>query len=415
MARGVELSKRRDDIDSASGHSSDGESDRLMEDESGEISDEELEKKGDEDYFGDDLFGEICRAMYAARYVGPIMMVVFLFVGYCLVIHPYLRNGALNRDMISHDDLKMIRPMLGNDEMEILKVNIRNGETNFWMPEPSSDQVKLRFHAAATKKGTHQPPDLFYNGVVFGLTDQNSHALVYTQGAGNEHKSKDHRLLIEEVSDHRGHNDLHQDLLKMNPKPTAVMRRQTRYNVTGWDEHGYAVYFSYDDLRKQGKWSTDKLQPFKRVLADVLVIARHYRQVYVTAWYPHAFGKAHDDPDDPHRHTSVLQQVIPTRTGLFGIKSTVPVWMSAMNHTEPEPKKRKLRDYVYSKDWSEEDHWDHYKPGGHKHRKLSEEEKKNYELIKPFGTPAIVNGKQPARPQTQPKQKKRSFPKKNEL
>lgn len=413
MARGVELSRLGNDVGSPRSSGEDDENDRLIAEDS--TSDGEFEiprHKSDEDYFGDDLFGEICRAMFAARYVGPIMMVVFLFAGYCLVIHPYLRTGALGRDILSHDDLKMIRPMLNGDEMEILKTNTRNGETNFWMPEPSSDQVKLRFHAAATKKGTHQPPELFYNGVVFGLTDQNSHDLIYTQGAGHEHKPKDHRLLIEEVSDHRGHNDLHQDLLKMNPKPTAVMKRETRYNTTGWDEHGYAVYFSYDDLRKQGKWSTDKLQPFKRVLADVLVIARHYRQVYVTAWYPHAFGKAHDDPEDPHRHTSVLQQVIPTRTGLFGIKSTVPVWMSAINRTEPEPKKRRLRDYVYREEWSDQDHPDHYKPGGHRYRKLTEVEKKNYELIKPEGTPAIVRGQ---KVQPKPKKDKKAPPKKNEL
>lgn len=389
MSRGrLELSQRTAPAE----QSSDDETDHLIGDESesemADLKDREME----EDYFGDDLFGDICRAMYAARYLGPILMVTFLFIGYSVVIQPYLRKSALGRDMISHDDLQMIRPMLADGEMEMLKTNTRYGETNFCMPEPSKDQVKLRFHAAATKKGTHQPPELFYQGVVFGLTDQNSHDLLYTEGKGSEHKHKDHRLLVEEVSSHRGQNDLHQDLINMSPKPTAVMKRQTKYNTTGWEEHGYAVYFAYDDLKKQGKWSTDKLQPFKRVLSDVLVIARHYRQVYVTAWYPHAFGKANDDSNDPHRHTTVLQQVIPTRTGLFGIKSIVPVWMSAINHTDPEPKKRRLRDYVYEKEWSNEDHWDNYKPGGHRYRKLTEEEKENYELIKPKGTPAIFGG-----------------------
>jgi hypothetical protein len=362
---------------------------------------EEDDTVADKDYFGDDLFGEIIRAMYAARYLAPVFMVVAFIVGYHVVIAPFARNGALGRnEMISHDDLKMVRPMLANHEMESLKLKMREGETNFWMPEPSRDQVKLRFHAAASKKGTHQPPELFYQGVVFGLTDQNSHDLAYTQGRGNEHAvDKSHRLLVEEVTGHRGENDMLQDLEHMRPKPTAVMRRHTMYNVTGWEEHGFAVYFSYEDLKKQGKWSTDKLQPFKRVLEDVMVIARHYRQVYVMAWYPHAFGKTpplEDNLDDPHRHTTVLQQVIPTRTGLHGIKSTVPVWMSAVNHTEPEARKRTLRDHVYTKEWSDEDHWQDYKPGGKNYRRLSAEETARHryhqELIKPHGTKAVHKG-----------------------
>ena len=52
-----------------------------------------------------------------------------------------------------------------------------------------------------------------------------------------------------------------------------------------------AIYFAYTDLEKQGKLSSDKLMPYKRVLEDVLVIARNYKQVYIMAWYPHQFGR----------------------------------------------------------------------------------------------------------------------------
>lgn len=42
---------------------------------------------------------------------------------------------------------------------------------------------------------------------------------------------------------------------------------------------GLAVHFSYSDLEKQGKLSSDVLQPWKRVLEDVLILARQFKQV----------------------------------------------------------------------------------------------------------------------------------------
>lgn len=354
--------------------------------------DEAVGERKDEDLYGDDIFGEICRAIYQARYLAPILMVVGFAAAWSVIVAPYARKGPRSQPM-SRKEFHMTRPMLDKDQMEQLKVNTREGETNFWMPLPSYDQIKIRFHAAAPKHGTHEPPEIFYQGVIFGLTDANSHYLDYVKGRGDEHTREDHRLLVEEVTRHRGSNDLLRDLEHMTPQPTAVFKRQVQNNATGWEEHGLAVYFSYDDLKKQGKWSTDKRKPYKRVLEDVLVVARHYRQVYVTAWYPHAFGKPHEDENDPHRHETIIQEVVPTRTGLYGIRSTVPVWMSAVNHTRPERKesKRRLRDQVYQKEWDDADHWDDYKPGGKNYRRLTEEEKKKYlsELIKPHGTRAM--------------------------
>jgi hypothetical protein len=39
-------------------------------------------------------------------------------------------------------------------------------------PYPS---VKLKFHPIVGNHGTHRLPDLFYDGVFFGLTDEDSH------------------------------------------------------------------------------------------------------------------------------------------------------------------------------------------------------------------------------------------------
>jgi hypothetical protein len=131
----------------------------------------------------------------------------------------------------------------------------------------------------------------------------------------------------------------------------------------------------------------------------VLTIARDFKQVYVTVWYPHEYGHAGDDKaeqarvkENPYRFTSILQKIIPTRTGLAGISSHVPVWMSAVNQKKP---RRLVAEKGVKKEWSEDDHWSHYKPGGSKHVQWSEEELKamNYEYHP--GVKAVRTGQEP--------------------
>ena len=57
--------------------------------------------------------------------------------------------------------------------------------------------------------------------------------------------------------------------------------RESVYNVSGWHEAGFGVYFSYADLEKQGKLSNDHRKDGKwaRVSEDIMWIARKYRQV----------------------------------------------------------------------------------------------------------------------------------------
>ena len=73
----------------------------------------------------------------------------------------------------------------------------------------------------------------------------------------------------------------------------------------------------------------------------MLSIARKYNQVYIFRWQPHTFGAT--DPADPLKHQAVIQQVIPTRTGLNGIKSTVVVWLSEVNGSEPRSAPKVIR------------------------------------------------------------------------
>jgi len=288
------------------------------------------------------LLQEIQLAFWNARYMAPITALIGVFLAYQLAVAPYQVN-FMERQVSAVEDLGTLRPVLSPVEMRIIHTNLMHAETQFWMPLPSYDTIKLRFHPAVTSAGVHQPPELFYKGVVFGLTDKNSHKLSYTES---------HRDLA--------YTDLHQDLLQMRPHPTNVMMRLASNNGSRFEEAGYAVYFSYEDLEKQGKLSSDTLKPWKRVLEDILVIARNYRQVCVTAWYPHTFGMM-DDELDPYKYVSLIQQVIPTRTGLFELQSTVPVWMSAINNSAPQKP-----ELVYNKEWTEDDHPSMYVRGGSK-------------------------------------------------
>lgn len=105
------------------------------------------------------------------------------------------------------------------------------------------------------------------------------------------------------------------------------------------------MYFSYKDLAAQGMLSSDKLQPFKRVQEPILWTARKFKQIYITVWYPHQFGEKEANPAENrrHRHENIIQMVIPTRTGLDGLRSTSAVWLMERNSTRVEIPPRMVR------------------------------------------------------------------------
>lgn len=178
------------------------------------------------------------------------------------------------------------------------------------------------------------------------------------------------------------HKQLYDDLTQLPITPTHILHRAATFNDSAWQEHGYGVYYSWDDLSRHGQLSSDGLRPWKRVLPQMLAVARKFKQIHVTVWYPHQFGgtrrrrssakdhrllsekdavvvplpytpatetetaedgtvlvhsthRALQETHEPWRHINIVQEVVPTRTGLHGIKCSGAVWVSAINGTEP--------------------------------------------------------------------------------
>ena len=321
------------------------------------------------------LLGDILSAIYDARFAAPIFAAFSAFLVYQVTIAPYSDSNANAwKDQMAIDSrpFGLIRPNLSDHEMTYMHRVCMYAETSFELPLPSYDTIKIRFHTSVSDHGNDPPPDIFFQGVTFGITSQNPYNLEYTGQ-------------MEFLSE-----DLYADLLNMHPRPTSIMKRLASYNKTRWMESGYAVHFSYSDLLKSGKLSSDRRQPWKRVVDDVIEIARDYKQVYITVWYPHAFGQLEErrtssssssslgvsttamsgdgsqttnnelsgvhtieldnDEDDEyakrvpyakivkerkHESTVILQEIIPTRTGLSAIQSSTVVWLSAVNGSAP--------------------------------------------------------------------------------
>ena len=315
------------------------------------------------------FLGDILSAIYDARFAAPIFAAFSAFLVYQLTIAPYSDSNANAwKDQMAIDSrpFGLIRPNLSDHEMTYIHRVCMYAETSFVLPLPSYDTVKIRFHTSVSDHGNDPPPDIFFQGVTFGITSQNPYNLEYTGQ-------------MEFASE-----DLYADLLNMHPRPTSVMKRLASYNQTRWMESGYAVHFSYSDLLKSGKLSSDRRQPWKRVVDDIIEIARDYKQVYITVWYPHAFGQLEerhtsssrdisttavsgdssqttddnlpgirsveldDDDEDAkqvpytkiikqrkHESSVILQEIIPTRTGLGAIQSSTVVWLSAVNGSAP--------------------------------------------------------------------------------
>ena len=84
-------------------------------------------------------------------------------------------------------------------------------------------------------------------------------------------------------------------------------------------------------------------------MQDILVVTRRYRQVYITMWYPYTFGDESNEKSK-HNYTTIVQEIVPTRTGLNGVKSSAAVWLSAVNFTEPQPPQ-----VIYEKEWDDDE------------------------------------------------------------
>mmetsp|Transcript_14656 Transcript_14656/g.32916 ORF Transcript_14656/g.32916 Transcript_14656/m.32916 type:complete len:309 (-) Transcript_14656:83-1009(-) len=281
------------------------------------------------------MWGDLKLAVYDVRLSAPIIALLGMLLAYHITIAPYRHNivGGGNTPM---KDLNGIRPLLDSSTLLSIQQIMLRQENKLQLPvdldtgsfgglRTSGGTVSYRWVPTVNKFGTHELPDFFYEGVLFGISAQNSHDVMYSSEP----------MLTP--------GSLYEDLQAMQPQPTFIMERTAQCNQTDWIEAGYAVYFSYADLQKQGLLSGDKLFPWKRVQEPVMWIARKFKQVYITVWYPHQFGaKGAQDTLTPlaqsqiqrHRYENIIQTVIPTRTGMDSLKSTAAVWLVAVNMTE---------------------------------------------------------------------------------
>lgn len=65
--------------------------------------------------------------------------------------------------------------MLSTDEIKEIHANLIGAETTFWLPPPFHDIVKLKHFTHVDDDGNIQPPKLFYDGVIYGVTAESSH------------------------------------------------------------------------------------------------------------------------------------------------------------------------------------------------------------------------------------------------
>lgn len=266
-------------------------------------------KDDEEDLSAVSFLQELRLALFEARYWAPICAIICFFVAFYVTTTPYQQQSLYKRQINSLDDLKLVRPMLVHSEIGKIKQNTMYAETGLVMP--NNDRIDLQFFTTATDEGHFRLPDLFYRGVTFGITAENPFA---------SNPGMTSAMLLEK-------------LRTMSTRPTHIMPRVSRNKKTGWSESGYAVYFSREDLLQADMLSNEPGEPWKRVREEILRVARQFKQVTVYQWAPHAFGA--EDADDPYLNWAVLQLVVPTRTGLSGIESSVTVWLAAVNGTAP--------------------------------------------------------------------------------
>lgn len=286
---------------------------------------------------------DVLAALNDAKYIAPLVALCVLLVGMYLTTDIF-RPVQESSPRLSHEEFKDIRPVLTVKEMANIYVSTMYAETQFKLPEPWYDDVALKFSTVTDRHGHHHPPEVFFSGVVYGISAANPHHIEFSE---SRRRLQDGDLLAA----------LKSDLQKMVPAPTSIFERYAENNDTSFNDRGYAIYFSLDDLKEQGMLSSDSHEPWKRTLEPVLKVARSHKQVYITQWYPKKFGRQDVTAvlDNAHRHETVIRQIIPTRTGLNNIKSTAAVWLMSTNFTAPT-----ITEVGIKKQWTEDDHWSHY-------------------------------------------------------
>lgn len=288
-----------------------------------------------------------------AKFIAPVIGLCVLVFG-VLYASDFFRPSPGRPPRMTHDEFKAVRPVLDAEKMADIYRSTFYAETQFVLPEPHYDRVSLKFSTKTDRNGHKAPADIFYSGVIYGVSAFNPHGIEFSD------MSRRRRLqskLFDDSFEDSYLQELKNDFESIIPTPTAIFDRLSQNNETSFSDRGIAVFFSLEDLERQGMLSSDPHEPWKRTLEPVLKAAREHRQIYVTQWYPRKFGRQDvaSVANDPHRHETVVRQIIPTRTGLNNIKSTAAVWQIWTNYTPHVVAERAIK-----KPWTEDDHWTHY-------------------------------------------------------
>jgi hypothetical protein len=104
-------------------------------------------------------------------------------------------------------DLSDVRPMLSESTLVDIQQILFRAETELMMPPPFTGTVSYRFYQSVDKHGNFELPPMFYEGVLFGITAENSHHVKYSNAPDLSQK------------------ELFDDLINMKPIPTYILLR----------------------------------------------------------------------------------------------------------------------------------------------------------------------------------------------
>ena len=299
---------------------------------------------------------------------------------------PSLDDQRLFRTLLS-SSVSTISPMLASSssETESSSSSSSSSPSSSPLPFPSSGSpplspllsagIKVKAGYKGNERGNTPLPTTFYEGIHIGVAYVDvekvlndgpyGHGVIGGGGGGgdgaDEKESRAARLLKKIVED-------------LDPRPTAVYDWDLAFpasaaggskagsttasaSASATSVSGYVLYYDYKRLQEvmflsvpstTSSRAGDKVlitglplvQDFLPVTDLVGRLAREEGHFTMHLWYPNDFGgapdendyeykegdKNDDDGNDKYQHYSIVQDVMPLRSGLQGLRSTGAVW-----------------------------------------------------------------------------------------
>lgn len=181
-------------------------SDNDDEDDENDDDEYDTENMDEEEILNATVWYDFKQAVYDIRLALPFFVTLGFLLMYHLTVAPY-RIHDITYDINKITDLSAIRPVLTDNQLlNIQRVTLR-AETEIMMPPPYTGTISYRFMQSVDKFGTHELPDMFYEGVMFGISAENSHHVKYSD------------------SPDLSSQELFTDLINMKPIPTYILLR----------------------------------------------------------------------------------------------------------------------------------------------------------------------------------------------